>query len=261
VSINARSTTRSTYRKVRSLTCFAKVDDSRSNEMATILVGSLGRVGTDAKLILASQSPRRKEILDMMGLSGKFAQIPSPLDEEALQTELASQTITPEDYARVLAERKAEALGMHLSKKEEKHTFIIGSDTIVDLEGHILNKPLDRSDAIEMLTRLSGNWHRVHTGVALYKLSPGGDGNEEEEVSLFASFTDTANVKFAKLSDEDIEAYVNTKEPMDKAGSYGIQGIGGQLVERMEGDFFTVMGLPMHRVSKVLAEAMAEIDE
>lgn len=147
--------------------------------------------------------------LDMMGLSGKFAQIPSPLDEEALQVELASETISPEDYARVLAERKAQALGIHLSKQKQSTplhtTFIIGSDTIVDLEGHILNKPVDKSDAVDMLTRLSGNWHRVHTGVALYTLSAAG-GENREHVCLFSSFTDTANVKFANLSEEDIEA-------------------------------------------------------
>jgi septum formation protein len=107
--------------------------------MTTLLIGSLNRIGTDAHLILASQSPRRVEILDMMGLAGKFTQIPSPLDEEALQVELATQTISPEDYAKILAERKAEALGLHLKNTSdgvpEVPTFILGSDTIVDLEG------------------------------------------------------------------------------------------------------------------------------
>ena len=170
--------------------------------MTTLLVGNLSRVGGDAKLILASQSPRRKEILDMMGLSNSFQQTPSPLDEEALQLELAAQTISPEDYAKILAERKAEALGMHLMKNTEisDNTLILGSDTIVDLEGHILNKPQDVADAVGMLSRLSGKWHRVHTGVALYKISSTG------EAKMFTSFTDTANVKFARLSDEDVQA-------------------------------------------------------
>jgi len=225
--------------------------------MTTLLIGSLNRIGTDAHLILASQSPRRVEILDMMGLAGRFTQTPSPLDEEALQVELATQTVSPEDYARILAERKAEALGLHLKKSgddiSELPTFILGSDTIVDLKGQILNKPTDDSEAIRMLQSLSGNWHRVHTGVALYKVA------KSTKVTLVTSFTDTASVEFAGISQEDIEAYVETKEPLDKAGSYGIQGIGGQLVARMEGDFFTVMGLPMHRVSKALAEAMANI--
>lgn len=230
---------------------------SSDDHMTTLLIGSLNRIGTDASLILASQSPRRVEILDMMGLAGRFTQTPSPLDEEALQIELATQTVSPEDYAKILAERKAEALGLHLMKSSdgmsELTTFILGSDTIVDLNGHILNKPVDEADAVRMLQSLSGNWHRVHTGVALYKVC------KSTEVTLVSSFTDTANVEFAGLSQEDIEAYVNTKEPLDKAGSYGIQGIGGQLVARMEGDFFTVMGLPMHRVSKALAEAMADL--
>lgn len=184
-----------------------------------------------------------------MGLAGRYTAEPSPLDESALQEELSGQPhVPPEAYARILAEHKAEAMGKHIIGKstDDGSTFVLGSDTIVDLDGDILEKPNDKSDAIDMLSRLSGKWHKVHTGVALYRV--------EDKASLVSSFTDTANVKFADLTDRDILAYVETGEPMDKAGSYGIQGVGGQLVETMEGDFFTVMGLPMHRLSKTLSE-------
>lgn len=115
-----------------------------------------------------------------------------------------------------------------------------------------VNKPRDEEEAFEMINRLSGNWHQVHTGVAAYAVGSDGGG----DARLMFSFTDTARVKFATLSEDDIHSYVRSREPMDKAGSYGIQGIGGQLVERLEGDFFTVMGLPMHRFSREMASAI-----
>ena len=183
-----------------------------------------------------------------MGLAGRYTAEPSPLNEEELQIELSKRKISPEDYARTLAEKKAHAMGVSMSNKGDV-ILIIGSDTIVDLDGSIMEKPKDEADAFDMIRRLSNNWHRVHTGVAVYR----------HEEKLF-SFTDTANVKFASLTDEDIKSYIASQEPMDKAGSYGIQGIGGQLVERMEGDFFTVMGLPMHRLSRELSKAIQMLD-
>ena len=119
-----------------------------------------------------------------------------------------------------------------------------------------MEKPKDEADAFNMIQSLSGNWHQVHTGVAVYAI--GIDGSNEEQ--LMFSFTDTAQVKFADLREHDIRSYISSKEPMDKAGSYGIQGIGGQLVEKMEGDFFTVMGLPMHRLSKELSRTISSFD-
>lgn len=177
------------------------------------------------------------------------------LPSKELQIELSEKEVSPHDYAKTLAERKAHAMGVTLTDNG-KVTLIIGSDTIVDLDGSIMEKPKDEADAFEMIRRLSGNWHQVHTGVAVYAV--GVEGHDGEK--LMFSFTDTSNVKFASLSDDDIKSYVASKEPMDKAGSYGIQGIGGQLVERMEGDFFTVMGLPMHRLSKELANAINLLD-
>lgn len=207
------------------------------------------------KLILASQSPRRREILDMIGLSNRYIVQPSPLDEEKLQIELASQNdITPTVYARTLAERKAHAMAVTLLDNEGV-TLVIGSDTIVDLDGSIMEKPKDEEDAYNMLSQLSGNWHQVHTGVAVY-----GTGlHKGEEESLLFSFTETSKVQFATLSHEDIQSYIATKEPMDKAGSYGIQGIGGQMVKQLDGCYFTIMGLPMHRLSRELSLAISKI--
>jgi septum formation protein len=201
--------------------------------------------GNKIRLILGSQSPRRREILDMMGLKGRFDAMPSPLDEGGLQLELLGKDsehsansnirragMDPKDYTRILAEEKAKALASEIGA-DESDTIVLGSDTIVELDGKILEKPVDEADAKKMLRKLSGNRHAVHTGVALVCCRAGA-------VHLSASFTDTASVRFAELSDEDIDAYVATGEPMDKAGSYGIQGIGGQLVASIEGDFFTV---------------------
>ncbi|KAL9185332.1 hypothetical protein ACHAXT_003109 [Thalassiosira profunda] len=232
-------------------------------ENGSLLVSNMNRIGlaSDAssklKLLLASQSPRRREILDMMGLAGRYTAEPSPLNEEELQIELAKKDTTPTEYARTLAERKAHAMGVTLSSSDGEVTLVIGSDTIVDLDGRIMEKPKDETEAIETIQRLSGNWHQVHTGVAVFAV--GVDGHDGEK--LLFSYTETANVKFATLSDDDIKSYVATTEPMDKAGSYGIQGIGGQLVERLEGDFFAVMGLPMHSLSRELSRAISELGD
>jgi len=227
------------------------------------LIHHLGSRGSDSDihLILASQSPRRREILDMMGLQGKFTPTPSPMDEEAFQ-----QTISRNDpvkYTRKSAEEKARALALDIMSTVNKPTLILGSDTIVDLDGIILEKPVDKADAKRMLRSMSGRKHSVHTGVALYYLVPTTTSLEEHSDSapptLMASFTDTAQVCFSTISEKDMDAYIATKEPMDKAGSYGIQGIGGQFVRNIEGDFFTVMGLPMHRTSTILAEAISKM--
>ena len=241
----------------------SKSDSVASDEPSNLLVSSFHQISTtsdpDAKLrlILASQSPRRREILEMMGLAGRFTASPSPLDEEKLQIELSQQEISPSDYARTLAERKAHAYGAETSGITDGVALIIGSDTIVDLDGSIMEKPTSEKVAHSMLSNLSGNWHQVHTGVAVYAVGASASSGEPQ---LMFSFTDTARVKFSSLTDRDIKAYIDTKEPFDKAGSYGIQGIGGQLVERIEGDFFTVMGLPMHRLSRELTDVIKNLD-
>ena len=204
-----------------------------------------------------------------MGLSGRYKVQVSPLDEDEVQIELAEKNYPPQDYARTLAERKAQALAVTMPHPREV-TLIIGSDTIVDLDGsisefifntdryistlscslwsiiyhipcspgiarhHEVNKPKDEADAFDMIKRLSGKWHKVHTGVAVYAVGLG----EHDRVKLMFSFADTANVKFADLADNDILSYIATREPMDKAGSYGIQGVGGQFGAYNVGVFF-----------------------
>lgn len=201
----------------------------------------------------------------MMGLRGRYTVETSPLNESELQDELLKEKLPPRDYTRRLAEAKAHALAAaHIQQddvaidgNDDKNyrpaVFYLGSDTIVELDENILEKPKDALDAKRMLQSMSGRQHHVHTGVALYRLV-------RTEVSLIASFTDTASVTFSSLREEDIDAYIASGEPMDKAGSYGIQGIGGQLVEEIAGDFFTVMGLPMSRTSKLIAKALQDED-
>jgi len=197
-------------------------------EQHQLLVSLSDKLGCDVnnkkpKLILASQSPRRREILDMMGLSEnkEYLVEPSPLDESKLQLDLINEKLSSIDYTRRLAEAKAFALAeVHAAVADDTEgkqvTYYLGSDTIVELDESILEKPKDANDAKRMLNLLSGRQHHVHTGVALYRL----DGN----ISLVESFTATARVTFTNLTEEDVDAYIISGEPMDKAGSYGIQG-------------------------------------
>lgn len=209
----------------------------QSYSMTDPLVISLShRFRKDVQLVLASASPRRAEILKLMGL--EFQVMPSPLDESKLQSKLDKSQ--PTSYTQTLAEQKALAL-------VQPGCLVLGSDTIVEHQNQILEKPFDKAQAKTMLLQLSGDTHHVHTGVALVR-----------DQLIVASFVDTATVKFCDISEADIDAYIETGEPMDKAGSYGIQGIGGQFVESVDGDFFTVMGLPMHRTSKALAAAIQQ---
>lgn len=226
----------------------------------------MDRIGTSVHLVLASASPRRREILDMMGLGGKYTVQPSPLDEESLQTELNAQNLSSIDYTHRLAQAKAHALAVaqEASCSLTSTTFYLGSDTIVELDDMVLEKPKSTNQAKEMLRKLSGRDHHVHTGVAIYKVTPRCSEvatTTTTTTTLVSSFVDTAQVTFTTLSEQDIEAYVQSGEPMDKAGSYGIQGIGGQFVSGLTGDFFTVMGLPMHKTSRALAQAIRYQDE
>ena len=227
----------------RSVRTLQRRNMSSTDTEAQLIVSLRDYLGEKNKirLILASQSPRRREILDMMGLAGKYNVIPSTLDESALQVKLlgkagdTAHAVDPKDYTRTLAEEKAKALAEVMSKDVTQPTLVLGSDTIVDQDGDILEKPENVVDAKRMIAHLSGNEHCVHTGVAIYRVLP-----QDSSVNLLTSFTDTAMVRFADLSEADMDAYVATGEPMDKAGSYGIQGIGGQLVSSIQGDFFTV---------------------
>ncbi len=200
-------------------------NSSSGTENGIFLLSNQDQLSIDGprRLILASQSPRRREILDMMGLKNKYITNPSPLDERKIQLELSKMKLSPEEYTKTLAEEKANALAEQITlySDDQDVTFILGSDTIVDLNGKILEKPTSHENAIQMLEELSGKWHQVHTGVALYKVDHRQTGSDR--ITLESSYTETSRVRFSTLTRRDIEAYVSSGEPMDKAGSYGIQ--------------------------------------
>ena len=181
------------------------------------------------KLILASASPRRAEILRNAGF--EFDVHPAHVDETRLPGE------SPEDYVRRLADAKARSAAEQIGRKHTR-AIIIGADTAVVVAGKLLGKPNGVEDAKRMLRLLSGRTHEVLTGVAALRVPEGSS----------ALHVETTRVTFLELSDSDIENYVATGEPFDKAGAYGIQGIGGKFVREIEGCYFNVMGLPLSRV-------------
>jgi len=182
---------------------------------------------SDVKLILASKSPRRRELMEKLQIP--FACEPSDVEENV------PAEITVEKTAEFLSKIKAEDVYLH--HKGEGIT-VIGSDTIVVLDGEIYGKPKDRADAFNMLRNLSGKTHFVLTGVTLVS-----DLKEE-------SFTVATEVEFYDLTDGQIENYLDTGEPFDKAGAYGIQGYGALLVKKINGDYYTVMGFPIAEISR-----------
>ena len=183
------------------------------------------------KIILASASPRRKELLETAG--AEFEIVVADVDETV------PEGTKPEDAAVMTAEKKAVAVA-----ENHKDSIVIGADTIVVAGGKILGKPADKSDACRMLSMLSGVEHNVVTGVCLVC------GDKK------STFAQVSKVKFYELTEAEIEAYVETGEPMDKAGAYGIQGKGCVLVEKIEGDYFNIVGLPVARVIKELSKFM-----
>ncbi|MGI2101305.1 Maf family protein [Shewanella oncorhynchi] len=195
-------------------------------------------------LVLASTSPRRKELLAQIGFGRpefSFTQVAPDIDETVQQGE------APRDYVRRLAAEKAQA-GLALCA-DMSQPAVLGSDTIVVLENQILGKPLDVADAKQTLSELSGRTHTVMTAVALTYKSGESDSTLKTSVRLVET-----QVRFCALSTTDIEAYVASKEPMDKAGSYGIQGLGGCFVAAIEGSYSGVVGLPLVETRELLAE-------
>ncbi|MDI9244918.1 Maf family protein [Marinobacter sp. CHS3-4] len=181
-------------------------------------------------IILASASPRRAELLRQMGVA--FEVRPAHIDETPLADEL------PEDYVLRMAREKALTIGQRAPE-----AIVLGSDTSVVLDGNILGKPEDSDDAEETLKSLSGSTHRVLTAVAAVV-----DGHAEERLV-------TTEVRFRALRPDEIAAYVRSGEPMDKAGSYGIQGLGGIFVESLHGSYSAVVGLPLRETADLLALA------
>ncbi|TYS51283.1 Maf family protein [Bacillus infantis] len=182
-------------------------------------------------LILASSSPRRKELLENLQL--KFEVSSSDVDETF------EPGMLPENVVMELSSRKAESVA-----RKNPAAFVIGSDTIVFADGLILGKPEGRSEAFEMLTRLSGRVHSVYTGVSI--ITP-----QKSKVEYY----EKTDVEFWELTDDEKSAYIESGEPFDKAGSYGIQGLGATLVKRISGDYFAVVGLPLSRTARELKKA------
>lgn len=187
----------------------------------------MGEPGT-IKLILASASPRRAEILRHAGF--EFDIHATHPDETRFPDERA------EDYVRRLAETKSRLAAEH-PQRDKVAAVVIGADTAVVAENEILGKPSDAEDARRMLRLLSGHRHEVLTGISVLRI-PGGPK---------ISHVETTRVNFVALSETDIREYVGTGEPFDKAGAYGIQGIGGRFIWKIEGCYFNVMGLPLSR--------------
>lgn len=180
-------------------------------------------------LILASQSPRRKNLLEQAGFD--FEVIPGNFDEGSVPLD------KPESYARLLAIEKANQIG-----NQYPDSWVIGADTVVCIDGAILGKPSSKQDARRMLDLLSGKTHQVVTGYALIK-------NAEQKLFTDAVRTD---VSFKTLSTEEVEWYIQTSEPFDKAGGYAIQGLGSFLVKRINGSYTNVVGLPVCEVIELL---------
>ena len=181
--------------------------------------------GQPVPVVLASQSPRRRQLLSLIGIEHDVR--PANIDESYFAGE------EPRAHALRLARTKAEVIAA-------PGAVTIGSDTIVILDGELLGKPADTAEATITLRRLSGRTHTVITAVAVHW---------RDQIVADA---EEVTVTFRPLSDADIAAYIATGEPMDKAGAYGIQGYGATIVERVDGDYFAVMGLPLNRLTRLL---------
>jgi septum formation protein len=188
-------------------------------------------------LVLASASPRRRELLQNAGIP--FVIQPSGIPE------LPREGEAPQVCAERLAREKA--LDVFRQRPQD---FVLGADTIVIVDSQILGKPRDARDAARMLRLLSGRTHQVTTGVCL--TAPDGKGTSIEDTR-----SETTLVTMSELSDDDIQSYVATGEPLDKAGAYAIQGIASRWISRIEGDYFNVVGLPVSLVYRMLRESGA----
>lgn len=181
------------------------------------------------KMILASQSPRRKMLLQQLGL--EFDSVPAHISEEISQYE------NPTEAVREIARKKAAEVAARCPAG-----LIIAADTIVVCAGQVLGKPVSERDAYDKLRFLSGRFHEVVTGVCLHDV----------ESEIYDVDHEVTRVLFRTISEEEIWAYIKTKEPLDKAGAYGIQGYGAVFVERIEGCYFNVVGLPIARFYRML---------
>lgn len=188
------------------------------------------------KVILASASPRRRELLDQVNI--EYQLCPSTIEEQITSS-------LPREVVESLASQKALDVAGRMLETDDKR-IVLGADTVVAFEDQILGKPVDDADAVRMLQMLSGHTHQVYTGVCLVKNVGGRLENQ--------CFSVCTNVRMYPLTKEQIKWYVSTKEPADKAGAYGIQGLGAVLVEAIEGDYNNVVGLPLSKVWHTLED-------
>ncbi len=187
------------------------------------------------EIILASGSPRRKELMHALGMDFTV--------RESRADETVDKDLPPYFICEQLSLLKASSVAAEL-KSEGKDAIVIGADTIVVADGTIVTKPNDAADAKNILSSLSGKWHSVFTGVTVMNT----------KTAKSETFYEETKVHFLNLDDSMIDAYIKTGEPMDKAGAYGIQGKGALFIDRIDGDYFNVVGLPICRLSKVLKE-------
>ena len=188
------------------------------------------------KIYLASASPRRKELLKQVGIS--FKTMPSTVEEKITKTE-------PQEVVEELSYQKAVDVCSRLTEENREDFVVIGADTVVSSWGEILGKPKDKEDAVRMLEKLQGGSHQVYTGVTLawkYK----------EMSAMYATFSECTDVTMYTMSEEEIKRYVDSGEPMDKAGAYAIQGLCAAYIQGICGDYNNVVGLPVGRVCQEL---------
>ena len=204
-----------------------------------------------SQIILASQSPRRKELLEQIGLEFEIC--------PAKGEEIITKSV-PEEVVMELSKQKAEEVAAMVSSYTQEHKdittpsdiLVIGADTVVAYDGKILGKPVDEADAKRMLSMLSGNTHSVFTGVTLVFIDKSGRAGE-------LVFFEKTDVKMHAMSELEIERYIATGEPMDKAGSYGIQGKCAIYIEKIDGDYNNVVGLPITRIYQELKKIGIDI--
>lgn len=192
------------------------------------------------QLILASQSPRRKILLEQLGY--QFSTLVADIDESVCDHESA------ENYVLRLAQDKALAIFHTLSQEEQQQSLVLGADTCVVIDGNILGKPANEAESIETLLRLENSYHQVFTAIAIAGYEA------ENKVHVLSDVIET-QVHFKPLTVDEIKRYWQTGEPCDKAGSYAIQGIGGQFVTRINGSYSSVVGLPLYETAQLLAKS------
>ena len=185
--------------------------------------------------ILASASPRRQELLTK--IVEDFTVVVSNFDEERVKF-----NGDVEDYVKTLAKGKAQ----EVASRADKDSIIVAADTIVVIDGKVLGKPNNEDDAYNMLKLLSNKVHRVYSGIAVINTTN----------NIIKNEAICTEVKFSELTHEDIRNYINSKEPLDKAGAYGIQGLGALFVEKINGCYYNVVGLPLNMLNKIIKEVI-----